>query len=52
MAKKKESYAPEPSPDKVLKDKSGWCMTQDHKGCKYQFTFGKCPCDCHKKEKK
>ena len=52
MAKKKESYSPEPTPDRQLKTKSGWCITADHKQCKHKFSFGICGCECHKKGKK
>ena len=51
MAKKKESYVPDPTPDRQLEHPSGWCMTNHHKGCKYQFDHGKCGCDCHKEKK-
>ena len=43
---------PDPTPEIQRKSKSGWCMTGHHKGCPYQFSFGKCGCDCHKKGKK
>jgi len=43
----KDLLTPEPTPDKQLAHPSGWCMTNDHKGCKYQFDHGKCGCDCH-----
>jgi hypothetical protein len=46
--RKKEDYAPDPTPDKQLEQSSGWCMTNYHKQCKYQFSFGKCGCKCHK----
>jgi hypothetical protein len=45
--KMKDLLTPDPTPDKQLAHKSGWCMTSDHKGCKYQFSHGKCGCDCH-----
>lgn len=46
--KLKDLLTPEPTPDKQLEHKSGWCMTGHHDGCKYQFDHGKCGCDCHK----
>lgn len=49
--KKEESYAPEPTPDRQLESKSGWCMTGHHKDCRYQFSHGKCGCNCHKEKK-
>ena len=36
------------TPDRQLETPSGWCMDEYHTDCKYQFTFGKCGCDCHK----
>jgi len=45
--KTKDLITPDPTPDRQLTHKSGWCMTSDHKGCKYQFSHGKCGCDCH-----
>ena len=41
-----------PTPDRQLEHPSGWCMTNDHAGCKYQFDHGKCGCDCHIKAQK
>lgn len=49
--KKEESYAPDPTPDRQLTHPSGWCMTNYHENCPYQFTFGKCGCKCHKETK-
>jgi hypothetical protein len=51
MARKREDHAPPSTPDKKLNHPSGWCMDEDHNNCKYQFTFGKCGCDCHKETK-
>ena len=54
MGKKKRSVEddwPDPTPDRQLERSSGWCSTGYHDGCKYQFTFGKCGCDCHKEKK-
>lgn len=53
MAKKKiVPDAPDPTPDRQLKHKSGFCMTGHHKNCPHQFSHGKCGCDCHKKGKR
>ena len=50
MARKKdEDYLPIPTPEKQLTQSSGWCMTQNHNGCFYQFRHGKCGCKCHEK---
>jgi hypothetical protein len=50
--KKKEEYIDYPdNSDVQLKSKSGWCIDEVHKKCKYQFTFGKCGCVCHKEKK-
>jgi hypothetical protein len=35
------------TPNRQLEHPSGWCMTSDHDGCKYQFNHGKCGCTCH-----
>lgn len=43
----KDLLTPDPTPDKINTYKSGWCMTEHHDGCRKQFTFGICPCDCH-----
>lgn len=48
--KKEESYVPDPTPDRQLEHPSGWCMTNYHDNCPYQFTFGKCGCKCHKEK--
>ena len=37
----------EPTPDVQLTRKSGWCLTGYDKDCPYQFSFGKCGCECH-----
>jgi hypothetical protein len=47
----KDLLTPEPTPDKQLDHPSGWCMTDSHDDCKYQFNHGKCGCDCHTKPK-
>jgi hypothetical protein len=48
-AKKMAEYLSYPStPEKQLEHSSGWCMTNYHDGCKYQFNHGKCGCECHK----
>jgi hypothetical protein len=36
-----------PTPERQLEHPSGWCMTNDHAGCRYQFNHGKCGCSCH-----
>jgi hypothetical protein len=28
--------------------KSGWCLDGHHDGCRGTFSYGECPCDCHK----
>lgn len=43
----KDLLTPEPTPDRQLTHPSGWCMTNEHAGCKYQFDHGKCGCGCH-----
>lgn len=53
MPKKKSGPdRPDPTPERQLESKSGFCITADHKLCPHQFSFGKCGCDCHKKGKK
>ena len=27
--------------------KSGWCLTNYCEQCPRDFSFGRCPCDCH-----
>lgn len=49
--KKEEVYVPEPTPDRQLEHGSGWCMTNYHDDCPYQFSHGKCGCNCHKETK-
>jgi hypothetical protein len=34
-----------------LENPSGWCITQNHNSCPYQFRHGKCGCVCHKEKK-
>ena len=34
------------TPEKQLEHPSGWCITNYHKECKYQFDHGKCGCSC------
>lgn len=41
-----------PTPEKQLEHPSGWCMTNDHAICKYQFDHGKCGCNCHTQPQK
>lgn len=46
--KQKKDLATSPyTPERQLEQPSGWCMTQDHNGCRYQFDHGKCGCKCH-----
>lgn len=49
--KSREDQVPEPTPDRQLTNGSGWCMTDYHKQCPYQFSHGKCGCKCHKEKK-
>ena len=53
MARKRniENTWPDATPEKQLLTKSGWCSDEFHNQCKYQFTFGKCGCECHKEIK-
>jgi hypothetical protein len=52
IPRKKEETIDYPDKSHVqLKSKSGWCADKLHNQCKYQFTFGKCGCDCHKEKK-
>jgi hypothetical protein len=39
------------TPEKQLETSSGWCMTNHHDGCKYQFDHGRCGCTCHTQTK-
>jgi hypothetical protein len=50
--KRDDMITPIPTPDKQLEHPSGWCMTDDHVDCKYQFNHGKCGCSCHAKTQK
>jgi hypothetical protein len=43
---------PDSNPDRKLSHRSGWCATQHHRQCPFQFSFGKCGCECHKEGKK
>jgi hypothetical protein len=46
--KKKEDVLSYPyTPERQLVQPSGFCMTKDHDGCRYQFNHGKCGCKCH-----
>lgn len=48
MVRRKDKDIDYPDKSHVqLKSSSGYCMTKDHGGCKYQFNHGKCGCDCH-----
>ena len=46
--KKDEKNYPDPTPDKELTQPSGWCITDHHSNCRYEFDHGKCGCKCHK----
>jgi len=52
MAKQQESYLPEPTPDRQLVSPSGWCITEHHNNCPYQFRHGRCGCECHGKDQR
>ena len=47
--KKDDMLAYPYTPEKINTQRSGWCMTDYHEGCPYQFNHGKCPCECHSK---
>jgi hypothetical protein len=48
VSSREKDYTSYPfTPEKQMEQPSGWCMTQDHEGCKYQFNHGKCGCTCH-----
>jgi hypothetical protein len=38
------------TPEKQLTQPSGFCMTGHHETCPYQFSHGKCGCQCHKEK--
>lgn len=46
-SKKTDMITPIPTPEKQLDHPSGWCITELHEGCKFQFNHGKCGCWCH-----
>ena len=48
MKRKKESHTPDPTPDRQLSYPSGWCIDGYHDNCRHKFSFGICPCTCHK----
>ena len=53
MPKKKrrvEDDWPDPTPERQLTSRSGWCADGFHSDCRYRFSFGKCGCSCHKKD--
>jgi hypothetical protein len=50
--KKAEDHVPPPTPEKQLTHPSGWCMTEDHNECPYQFKHGRCGCKCHGKDQR
>jgi hypothetical protein len=45
--KKEDLHSFPYTPERQLEHPSGWCMTSDHTGCRYQFNHGKCGCICH-----
>jgi hypothetical protein len=52
IPKKKEETIDYPDNSHVqLESPSGWCITENHKKCPYQFRHGKCGCKCHKEKK-
>lgn len=55
MAKRsnKEDFVKYPyDPERQLKHPSGFCMTNYHQNCKYQFDHGRCGCECHTQPQK
>jgi hypothetical protein len=54
MARKRataQNERPDPTPDRQLNVKFGWCADSLHDKCKYQIPYGKCGCECHKENK-
>jgi hypothetical protein len=43
----KDLLTPIPTPEKQLEGPSGFCITEHHENCPYQFNHGKCGCTCH-----
>lgn len=51
--RKKEDLLKYPyEPERQLDFPSGFCMTNYHDNCPYQFDHGKCGCSCHIKTQK
>ena len=51
--RKKEDLLKYPyEPERQLDFPSGFCMTNYHDNCPYQFDHGKCGCDCHTQTQK
>ena len=46
-SREKDNTAYPSTPEKQMEQPSGWCMTKDHEGCRYQFNHGRCGCTCH-----
>ena len=51
LTQKKDIATSPYTPERQLEQPSGWCMTKDHDGCRYQFDHGKCGCTCHTETK-
>lgn len=47
----KDLLTPIPTPERQLEVPSGFCITEHHNNCPYQFNHGKCGCICHKENK-
>jgi len=45
--KTKDLTTPIPTPERQLEQSSGFCITEHHENCPYQFNHGKCGCTCH-----
>ena len=43
----KDLLTPIPTPERQLEGPSGFCITEHHDNCPYQFNHGKCGCTCH-----
>ena len=43
----KDLTTPIPTPERQLEGPSGFCITEHHDNCPYQFNHGKCGCTCH-----
>ncbi len=49
--KREDLTTPIPTPERQLEGPSGFCITEHHENCPYQFNHGKCGCICHKEKK-